>query len=323
MKNDDYLMSKDGTVDPKIAELEAALAPLRYKEQSFSLPATPIAAAPKKRPVARVLWVLPVAAALAAAVLLYLRADARPSFAVTRETGRPMVAGATMGANAKLREGSWLETDEGSSAEIAVATIGKVHVSPGSKVQLVRTGTNEHRLALERGRIDAVVSAPPRLFIVDTPATTVVDLGCAYHVTVRADGATELHVDSGQVSLEGAHGGAVPSVGAWVPAGADCVTRKGRGPGTPVWSDSAKAFRDALDDFDRGTGKLSAVLALADTPETLSLWHLLQRVSGDERTQVADRIEALVPIVRVTPQVRTSLDPKALAELREELAQIW
>ena len=34
----------------------------------------------------------------------------------------------------------------------------------------------EFRIALERGTISATITAPPRLFIVDTPTSTVVDL---------------------------------------------------------------------------------------------------------------------------------------------------
>ena len=49
-----------------------------------------------------------------------------------------------------------LETGAGDSAEIVVADIGRVVLSPNSQLELKVTGTDEHRMHLERGKIYAL-----------------------------------------------------------------------------------------------------------------------------------------------------------------------
>ena len=50
------------------------------------------------------------------------------------------------------------------------------------------SAASNHGLALARGEIRAKISAPPRLFFVDTPSGTAVDLGCEYTLQTDEDG---------------------------------------------------------------------------------------------------------------------------------------
>src|SRR3989475_12428745 len=75
--------------------------------------------------------------------------------------------------------------------------MGYGEVKPDTRIRLVRALRNQPRLALERGEIYAKVDAPPRLFFVDTPAGTVVDLGCAYTLAVDSSGNGTIHVTGG------------------------------------------------------------------------------------------------------------------------------
>jgi hypothetical protein len=79
----------------------------------------------------------------------------------------------------KLSLGGALETGSSSGATITVADIGEVEVDPNTRIRLVKTQSDEHRLALDHGRMKATISAPPRLFFVDTPSAEAIDLGCA------------------------------------------------------------------------------------------------------------------------------------------------
>jgi hypothetical protein len=328
--NDDYLFTKQGAPDPEVEALERALAPLRYSgANKFAESAAPVhdpsaklGSRTRTRARARALVGVALAVAAAALAMIALRKPEAPhanaaSFEVVRERGAPQLAGTSFADSGSMGVGSWLETDKDSRAKIQIADIGTVRVAPDSKVKLVRTSANEHRLALERGRIDAVVTAPPRLFVVDTPAGTAVDLGCAYHLTVEPDGSTMLHVDTGQVALEG------EGHEAWVPASAQCRTRKGKGPGTPVWTDSPSAFIAALEAYDQKGDNLADVLRLADTPETLSLWHMLRRTPLQDRERIAARIHELVPSIEIRATTLASLDTAEMLKLRIELAEIW
>jgi hypothetical protein len=213
--------------------------------------------------------------------------------------GSPRIGSDRVEGRGKLAPGQWLETDEASRARIAIADIGRVTVASSTRLRLVATGPDEHRLDLARGKIAAEVNAPPRLFIVGTPAATAVDLGCAYTLEVDERGAGSLHVTSGWVALE------APSRSSLVPAGAVCRTKLGVGPGTPVFEDAPAVLKSALDrlDFneegalfsgDRAEA-LSAVLKAARARDSLTLWHLLFRVEVGERRSVLARLRKLAP----------------------------
>jgi len=226
-----------------------------------------------------------------------------------------------MGGPRRMAAGEWIETNGGSKARITVGKLGTVDVAPGTRVQLGDVRNSEYRLALARGTITAEINAPPRLFIVDTPASAVVDLGCAYTVTVGDDGAGELRMTTGWAALE------FKGRESLVPAGAICRTRPGAGPGTPYFDDASAALKKAVDDFDGGRRRseaLEVIIREARVRDTLTLWHLLSRVDEPDRVEVYDRIAAFAPPpARISRDQILALDADALRKWREELAWKW
>lgn len=236
---------------------------------------------------------LAAAAALLIAVSMWLTRRGTPAtWELMRVAGAPRVDGALLGTVGSLRVGQWLETDDSSRAVIAVGAIGHVDVKPGSRVRLVQARATDHRLALVRGSIYAQVDAPPRLFFVETPAGTAVDLGCAYTLEVDSAGNGVLRVTAGYVEYSWSGRRSI------VPLGALAETRTGAGPGMPYAHDASGVLQGALRDFDFAAGgapAARAVLAAARPEDALSLWHLLQRVDAPLRPAVYDRLAALVP----------------------------
>jgi hypothetical protein len=256
----------------------------------------------------------------ASALVLYRRAT-RPAWEVTSLGGTLLIDAARVTKAGRLAVGAWLETDENSRARLQVANIGTVEVEPETRLRLVETGLTEHRLELQRGRISARISAPPRFFYVDTPSAVAEDLGCAYTLEVDDEGRSLLRVNAGWVAL------ALNGRESVVPAGAACATRPGTGPGTPYFEDAGQDFVDALSrlDFEQGgDAALDAVLAAARTRDTLTLWHLLPRVPGDARARVYDKLTSLSPPPDgVTREAVLALEPHALAAWKERLETIW
>jgi hypothetical protein len=179
----------------------------------------------------------------------------------------------------------------------------------------------EHRMELAVGTIRATISAPPRLFFVDTPSGVAADLGCIYELTVNPAGGSLLHVMLGFVELS--HHGLASTV----PAGALARTGKGRPPGAPWFEDATQPFIDALADFElRGGGDeaLSTILAEARPRDSLTLWHLLWRVTPQQRSQVFARLAAIAPPpTGVTEPLVMALDGAALEEWWLDLARHW
>ena len=243
---------------------------------------------------------------------------------VTRLDGTPMIGKEAISNNGQLAVGEWLETDGNSKAQIAVSSIGNVDIDENTRVRLVETQATEHRLELARGKMSARIWAPPRLFFVDTPSAVAADLGCAYTLEVDDQGASKLRVTSGWVALE------LKDRESIVPAEASCDTQPGVGPGTPYFDDSSPVFRESLKkvDFDPDavarSAALTSMLADARTKDTLTLWHLLARVDGDDRVRVYEKMAALdPPPPGVTREGVLQLNQSMLDSWRDELKSTW
>jgi hypothetical protein len=251
----------------------------------------------------------------------FTRPAAGRRWEVTRLEGAPTVGSSRLAGVGQIAEGQWLQTDTTSRASIRVGGIGVVEVAPDTRVRLTTARPNEHRLMLQHGEISARVTAPPRLFFVDTPSSTAVDLGCAYKIRVDDNGNGLLEVTFGWVALEWS--GRV----AEVPAGAYCHTRRKVGPGTPYFGDAPEPLRVALErlDFDGGgASELDSILAESRLRDTLTLWHLLSRVEPAQRVQVYDRLVELASLPRGISREKTlALDPAALKRWGDQLVEKW
>jgi hypothetical protein len=280
-----YLFDKKGEPDDDLQALEARLAPARAPQVDWERRATPA-----RRP-----WrALALIAAAVLAAVAYWQLPRGPSLAVTTASG-----------TSQLALGRWLETTE--RADVAV-DIGHVTVEPQSRVRW----RDQHRLELARGELHAKVDAPPRLFVVDTPAAQAVDLGCEYRLSVDADGATRLEVLKGEVSLEG-HGAT-----SRVSEGATCVTLPGEAPGVPRSKFIDPAFDDALSAWEAHQGGLEPVLATARRADAISLWNLLPRVDEQKRPEVLEKLKGVI----ASPP-KDAPDPDVVKLKEPALENLW
>jgi ferric-dicitrate binding protein FerR (iron transport regulator) len=260
-------------------------------------------------------------AVLALAALWYAPRRGGEQWEVARLSGAPSIGSERVAETARIRGGQSIVTDGDSRARIQVGAIGTVDVEPNTHLDVLAAHPNEHRLALRSGEIAAKILAPPRLFFVETPAGTAVDLGCEYTLRCDTSGVGLLRVETGWVAFEFAGRESL------VPAGANCRTRPGVGPGTPYFDDAPRALVKALEGFDfrgQGASALPLILGASRTRDTLTLWHLLSRVGPAERLRVYERMAALSPPPENISRERVlALDPESLTEWRQELAWTW
>jgi hypothetical protein len=134
-------------------------------------------------------------------------------------------------------------------------------------------------------------------------------------------GNSKLEFLSGFVALER---GGRESV---VPAGASCLTMKGKGPGTPFSSVATPEFERALRSFDFGGGGSRAVKEMIEHAEyydILTLWHLLSQVTRADRPTVYDALAKFVsPPPGVTRDGIISLDNEMLERWRSSVDTAW
>jgi hypothetical protein len=247
-----------------------------------------------------------------------------PSWEVASVRGTPQIGSVWLTSAGRLRPGDSLQTDADSEAEVHIADIGQLNLDPNSRIRLISSNSDQHRIALERGKMTARTWSPPRLFVVDTPSSTAVDLGCIYSCEVQHDGSTLLHVTLGLVALD-FHGRETV-----VPAGAFCRTRPGGGVGTPYFDDSSESLQAALNYVDFGKDEverarqLDIVLQEARPRDTLTLWYLVPRLRESLRAVTVDRMATLVPL----PQAATrkgviTLNADMMDAWKSELERVW
>jgi hypothetical protein len=308
MADDRYLWNREGEPDPEIAALERSLGPLAHDRPLAGLPARAPAAAPRGiaagwRAVlaglrARPAFALATAVAVMIAVAIVVRrpAPAASGWGVDALAGRPEVAGRPLEGRGELPVGGWVVTGAGARARLQLESTGLIEVEPLSRVRLVASADAQHRLALQRGRLTAVIWAPPGRFVVETPSAVAVDLGCAYTLDVDARGRGTVEVTSGWVGF--AHRGRE----SFIPAGARCETRPGDGPGTPHAADADSALIAGLRELDferpqpgRRAATLDTVLAHVRPADAFTVWHLLSRTDGAARARAYDALSALAP----------------------------
>jgi FecR protein/Putative zinc-finger len=267
----------------------------------------------KPRPAFRWRWAVAAATVLVLAGATYWRV-ARPIAPVWQITRLD-------GSTARIGAGEWIETDGRSHATIQVGTIGSVEVAPNTRLRIVATRADDHRLSLARGEIQATISAPPKLFFVETASGTAVDLGCQYDLKTAEDGTGLLRVTRGWVSFEW------KGVESLVPEGAICRTNPHAGPGIPYFDDAPDTLKQAVETLGYEKSledPLKIILSASRVRDTLTLWHLLSRLDASDRERVFDRIAALTPIpATVSREQVLKLDSYALTRLKDELAWKW
>jgi hypothetical protein len=249
--SDDYLWDRTGR-DEEIERLERLMSPLAYRT-----------GAPPRR--SRVVsWVpLGVAAATLLAIAALFRGGPGEGYEVARDR-----------------------------TTIDLGDVGRVELEPDSRWRVIARGPDLVKLRLQFGTMRASISADakPRLFQVETPSTTCVDLGCVYSLTVDGDGRSVVRVTLGRVAFQdGARE-------VYVPSGALCRAGR-RGPGLPHFEDGSPELAAAIRAFDDAPTLARARDVIARCTwdrDALTLWHLVQ---NPERVVAEAGYDALAKLV--------------------------
>lgn len=297
--NEDYLWDRSGPADPEIARLEQALAPLRYRHRA----ALAEAAAPRPR----VWWAAAAAALLAAMGAWQLRMPASQptSWQVSSVEGASRLGGRSAAISMSMRTGQTLRTGPDSQVSLSSGAVGEIDLGPDSELR----AAGSEQLMLDRGRLHAFIWARPGSFVVDTPSARAIDLGCMYTINVDGSGNGLLRVSVGWVAFQ--HQGRE----SFIPAGAECVTRRREGPGIPFYEDAPEALRQGVSLFDAGeiSAALDPILSSARPRDGLTLWHLLTRLPAAGCGRVFDRFAQLVALPpEISREAVVERDPRSI-----------
>lgn len=273
-EHDDALWDpREAQPDEELQRLQAQLSPfgLRARGRGEWIP-RPIARQRRRR------WPRLVAAALAASLLLV----ALNSYRLAWQDGAAWRVHGNAGPSdvAQLRSGDWLQTGADESFDIDVARIGRVTLSPDSRLQLVETRRARHRVRLESGHLRARIWAPPGYFGVDSDSAEVVDLGCDFDIWKSRDGNGRVYVRSGWIEYRVARRDVL------LPAGYELRFDDSH-PAAPLRPDAPSAFAasvlalqqqlDARTDIAALSGNAARVAALARQSDAYTLLYLLSQ----------------------------------------------
>jgi hypothetical protein len=310
--NDNYLWDRSGPPDPEVERLEKVLAPLRYRHRAELVQ--------NAGPRPRLAWAA-VAASLLSAIALW-QFQARPAamtgWQISSIEGSARAGGSKATVDMSLRAGQMLRTGGDSQLTLHADDLGRVDLGPNSEMRAATT----RQLQLNQGQLHAFIWARPGQFVVDTPSSRAIDLGCEYTINVDAAGNGLLKVAMGWVAFQ------YDGHESFIPAGAQCITRKRAGPGIPYYEDSSTPLQQAVQRFERGDREsLPAILAEARPRDGLTLWHLLTRVPAEERAAVFDRFAQLVAVPGVNKEDVVRRDREAIDKcwdaLNLENAEWW
>jgi hypothetical protein len=305
----EYLWDRKGRPDSEIEDLERRLRPLRFRNSLGSL--TLEQRRRRRAPYGAIAASLAVGAL--AMRLLSVPPPVMTEWAVTGVEGDVRVGRTSAAVAAKLQMGQPLVTGPAARVSLENDDFGEVNLAPESVLRVVESKDGRDVMSLERGRLHAFIWAPPRQFVVDTPSSRTVDLGCEYTLTVDGRGNGFVEVELGWVAFQF---GAQES---FIPAGAACRTTRRSGPGIPFYRDAERKLIDALERYesDRDPAALAAVLVSARPQDGLTLWHLLTRVGPQDRASVFDRFAQLVALPNMVHR------EKALAKDPDTLDLCW
>jgi hypothetical protein len=191
-----------------------------------------------------------------------------------------------------------------------VPGLGVVKLEGKCRLKRVRGDSPGVRaLVLEHGTVEAQIDAPPRLFVIGTSVGRAVDLGCAYRLSVDEEGKGKLEVTQGRVAFEEHGRESLVPAGLWTP-----LSEHGAGVPRRVWaSDRFLALLAETDNPQCDTGELASALEAAEASDAITLWHMLPRVMGARRLQVARRIAQLIEVPDgIAIERIVALDPAAL-----------
>ena len=318
--SDDYLWDRSGAPDPDVQRLEELLSPLRH-----DAPLDELKLKRRRRPTRAAAIIAGVVLAAAAAVAIFVALPGNEpracrggtGFAFTGEGGTVSCGGASV-AKGVLPVGGQLDTGA-HAASLAIADIGTAELGSNTRVRLERTDHERHQLALERGHMHAKVNAPPRLFAVTTPHTSVIDLGCEYTIDIDDAGAGTISVRIGSVELAAPEGALVVA-----PAGTRTTLLVGQRPGLPVGHSANPKVRAAVAAYEQGDARaVDALLAAAEDKDAVTLI-ALAAVDDAHRASVLTRLVELSPPPDAEITVDTAMrDPDKLATWRTDIVDVY
>lgn len=227
-------------------------------------------------------------------------------------TGQPKLNNKVISKSDDWNDGGVIQTDENSSITFAIPKTGRLFIDASTYI----SRTNGDQTKLEKGHIKKFEGDAADVQTVITPLAKFTELykGSSFKLSVADDDMSRLLVESGWVVVN------VKDFDSYVPKNFACLVMKGKY-SIPYPLDTTPQIISLLENFSGAADPtVGTLLALATKKESLSIWHLLQLVSNEDRFLVFDKLNELVPAPNgVTKAGIQGLNKDMLMKWRQEI----
>ncbi|MGE5796512.1 MAG: anti-sigma factor family protein [Ignavibacteria bacterium] len=216
--------------------------------------------------------------------------------------------------NGKLLAGGELNNDDiletfSNSAVIMIPEMGQVSLNPWGKIQ--KKGS--YNLLLSKGDLTAENKNAEESFTsqVFNSEIKCAGAGVAYKLKINNDNTADLTVSDGRAIVTG---NKLESV---VTPGFICRIRE-KGPEIPLSLNSSEDTKKAFEllSYYNDQDALNKVLNQSGLADEISLWHLLKRITGDNRGAVFNKLYSLYSPPK-------GVDQESILRLKEEALNKW
>jgi hypothetical protein len=232
---------------------------------------------------------------------------------VIQVSGQPKYDNGIMVKGDGFSSESNIETDASSSVTVAIPEMGRLLIDNSSVVSRTK---NSYEVIVERGQIRKFEGDASDILTVLTPLAKFTELykGGAFRLHVDDNGMCKLTVESGWVIVN------IKEFDSYVPKNFGCLITRGKY-AIPYPSDSSPQLISLLENFSGiNDPSVGTILSLMTTKESLSLWHIIQLISTENRSIAFNRLNELIPAPSgVTKEGILALNKTMLLDWRQEI----
>ena len=247
------------------------------------------------------------------AITAYILITATGGWEVIQLSGQPKLGNSIMSKSDGFNAENTILTDASSSVTFTMPEMGRLLIENSSIVSRTK---KSNEIKLDKGQIKKFEGDASDVLNVLTPLAKFTELykGSAFRLTVEESGACKLLVESGWVIVN------IKEFDSYVPKNFDCLISRGKY-AIPYPSDSSPELINLLQNFSGiNDPSVGTILTKMTKKESLSLWHIIQLISTENRSIAFDKLNELIPAPSsVTKEGILALNKTMLLDWRQEI----
>lgn len=246
-------------------------------------------------------------------IIIKLFSSSSSEWEIIQFTGQAKINNENLTKDDTFTANSTIETGPASSVAVSIPNVGRLLIDASTTITRLE---KEYTLRIESGQIKKIEGNAAEILTLETPLASIKDLykGAAYKLNVIERGISNISVESGWLIVK------VKEFDSYVPKNFNCVVSVGHY-AIPYQASSSGQLTNLLENFSGvNDPSIGTILSLITEKDALSLWHIIQLVSSENRFIVFDRLNEFVQVPSgVTKEGIQALNKDMLLQWRQEI----